>query len=60
MEMRDRLIRTHRLKIGGEIVRMYAPSLFELELLAITEDELNPIEDTTDGNGSDMDTECEG
>lgn len=54
------MIRTRRLKIGAAIYNQYNPTTFELELLSIVEDELNPEEGNSNGNGPDMDTECEG
>lgn len=60
MDLRDKLVRLHRLEVGAEILRMYKPSSFDLELLAIAEDELNEKEEQPDGNGSDLDTEREG
>lgn len=58
MEIRDKLIRLHRLKIGGEILNIYRCTIDDLEMLALAEDELNVKEETDDGNGSEMDTEC--
>jgi hypothetical protein len=58
MEIRDRLIRLHRLKIGPEILRIYSATRRDLELMALAEDELNEKGDTEDGNGPEMDVEC--
>ena len=58
MNIRDKLVRLHRLKIGGEILRMHGATLEDLELLALAEDELNAKEGADNGNGSEMAAEC--
>lgn len=58
MEIRDKLIRLHRLKIGPAILDRYQATVEDLELLALAEDELTTKEATTDGDGSEMGTEC--
>ena len=54
MEIRTRLIQLHRLKIGPEVLRMYQTDLYDLELLALAEDELTHKEEAKDGDGSEM------
>ena len=54
MEIRDKLIRLHRLKIGSAILGMYNATKEDLELLALAEDELNETEEQHDGDGSEM------
>ena len=49
MEIRGHLVRLHRLKIGPEILRLHGATLYDLELLAIAEDELNRKEEGDDG-----------
>jgi hypothetical protein len=58
MEIRNKLIRLHRLKIGPAILDRYGATLDDLELLALAEDELNEKEVTPDGNGPEMAAEC--
>ena len=60
MEIRDKLVRLHRLKIGPAILDRYGCTIDDLEMLALAEDELNEKWEPTDGNGSEMDAECEG
>lgn len=60
MDIRDKLIRLQRLKIGSVICSIYGVTSEDLELLAITEDELNPKEDQDNGTRCDVHNQCEG
>jgi hypothetical protein len=60
LEIRDKLVRLHRLEIGPAICNIYNVTVDDLELMAVAEDELNPKEEPPDGTGHNLDTEREG
>lgn len=57
LEIRDKLVRLHRLKIGPKVCELFNVTVDDLELLAIAEDELNPQEEPEDGKRPDVDTD---
>jgi hypothetical protein len=59
MEIRNKLDRLQRMRIGAAILDRYGATIEDLELLALAEDELNPKGDNDDGNGYDMAAESE-
>jgi len=59
LDLREKLNWLKPLGIGDSILKLYGATVDTLDLLVIAEKELKPeYEDSENGNGSEMDIEC--